>query len=125
MTRKATGWTCRRKACKFKNPPRTRKCQKCGHPRPARRIPAHQQVLRTMKYEDFVEINGGDFCWLCEQLPVEQRIKTTRNYDRDHDHITGQARGLLCHWHNRRLGSHLTLELARAIVAYLERAASR
>lgn len=126
MARRATGWTCQRSSqgqpCRFKNRPGTRKCAKCEKPRPVKKPPAHAAVLDELTYEDFIEINGGEFCWICRQLPAKQRIRVTRKYDRDHDHKTGKPRGLLCHKHNRMLKEWMTIQLVEAILLYLERA---
>ena len=120
MARKATGWTCRRVSCKFKNPPRTRKCQQCGKPKPVKKL-GHRQVLKDLTYADFVEINGGDHCGICGKL----RSETRRNFDRDHDHITGKPRGLLCHRENRALPYWMTSKWLRDAADYLDRAADR
>ncbi len=52
-----------------------------------------------LSYEEYVKINGGDFCWIGRQagLPCgETRKPTARRLNRDHDHKTGKPRGLLC-----------------------------
>jgi hypothetical protein len=47
------------------------------------------------------------------------RRPKTRAFHIDHNHATGQVRGLLCHWHNRILPK--TPAEAYALAAYLER----
>lgn len=98
-----------------------RKCQGCGAPLPKRRVPTHARVLRDTTYARFVELNEqvhgqGDSCGVCGRAPSE-----SRRHDRDHDHRTGQARGLACVRCNRELLRSSTLDEARAVVAYLER----
>ena len=119
MARRARGWTCRRqtagKVCGTHNQPRTRKCSACEKPRPARRRASHLEVLERTTYEDFIELNGGEFCAVCE------RGRGSRRLDRDHDHHTGKARGLLCARCNRALPSWITADWLRAAAAYLER----
>jgi hypothetical protein len=121
MPRRARGWTCTRKTagqkCLTLNGPGTRKCSKCGKPRPKRSPPKHMAALNE-SYESYVELNGGEFCGICGRPP-----SPGRKLDRDHDHSTplGTPRGLLCSLHNRWLPRWMTLELARAIVEYLER----
>jgi len=75
-----------------------------------------------MTREDFatlnVTIHGGDetHCACCGRELVEDGMN-----QRDHDHRTGWARGLVC-WHcNHELLRNHTLESARMIVAYLGR----
>ena len=114
-------WTCQRRAggvkCGALNPPRTRKCRACGKPRPARRRAAHLRAL-DLTYEDYIAINGGEWCGICGAAPTVRRL-----LDRDHDHATGRPRGLLCWRHNLLLGrGDWTPELLRAAAAYLERA---
>jgi hypothetical protein len=117
--RPAAGWTCRRVtrtvACGHHNPPRTRKCQACGKPKPARRRPAHFRAL-DLTYAEFVELNGGNRCGICHRPPSWHR-----RLDRDHDHRTGQPRGLLCVRCNRALPNWVTAGWLRAAAAYLER----
>ena len=116
----ARSWKCRKASCLHLNPPRTRKCQKCGKARPGRRVPEHRRVLSELSYEDFIKINGGEFCGICGRVPA----KDGRRLDRDHDHASGRARGLLCHAHNRVLVRSWTPELLRKAADYLERSVS-
>jgi hypothetical protein len=87
-------------------------------------MPSHAKVLRDLGYQRWaelsVEIHGGDLhaCAVCRRpLPAE-----SRKHDRDHDHRTGLPRGLACVRCNRELLRNSTLDEARAVVAYLERA---
>lgn len=94
----------------------------CTGTAPKRRVPVHARVLRDTSYQDFallsVLIHGGDkdCCGVCGRPMGENR-----RHNRDHDHRTGQARGLACVRCNRELLRNSTLEEARAVVAYLER----
>lgn len=117
-------WLCK---CGHRNPrTASRRCQGCGNlTKPKRRVPKHAEVLRDTSYQDYallsVLIHGGekDACAVCGRPKPEGR-----KHDRDHDHRTGQARGLAC-WHcNRELLRNATLDQARAVVAYLERCES-
>lgn len=121
-TKRRRYWTCK---CGYRNEHRTssRKCQGCGEQtKPKRRVPAHAKVLRDTPFERWaalsVEIHGGELyaCGVCGR-PIGEN----RRPDRDHDHRTGQARGLACVRCNRELLRHSSLEEARAVVAYLER----
>lgn len=121
----ARGWTCQRVSqsvvCRYRNPPRSRKCGGCGKPRPPRRRPAHMAVLTTMDYAAYVALNGGEFCGICGRKPSRRR-----RLDRDHQHTgTGIARGLLCHSCNRRLSIYMTIEWLEKALAYLKRAERR
>ena len=59
----------------------------------------------------------GERCGICGKGP-----SATRRLDRDHDHKTGQPRGLLDHRCNRALPSWATPEWLEAAAAYLRRA---
>lgn len=111
-------WTCQRmrmgSKCGHRNPSRKRNCQSCGKPRPPRREPAHRKVLVEMPYEQWVE-RFGDRCNICG---AEAK---TRRLHRDHDHRTGQARGVLCFRCNAALRSYMTAEWLASAAAYLER----
>src|SRR3954471_16598180 len=87
----ARTWKCR--ACKM-SWPRTKQVCKCGRRRPTYQPPAHRKVLEV-PYEKWAEA-FGEVCGICGAEP-----SPTRGLDRDHDHRTGLARGLLCHRCNR------------------------
>jgi len=111
-------WTCRRQSrglkCGAVNPLRNRNCMGCGKPRPATKRPAHMGAL-DMPYEAWVE-RFGDVCGICGRT-----ASATRRLDRDHDHRTGEPRGLLCALDNRSLPRHVTTEWLLAAHAYLTR----
>lgn len=113
-------WTCQRVSCKVKcghkNPAIKRNCLRCGKPRPARKRPAHRAVLAN-PYEWWVE-RFGNACNICgAPEPDDRRL------DRDHDHVTGIARGLLCPFCNRALDSRVTQSYSRITPAWLRAAA--
>jgi hypothetical protein len=111
-------WRCRRvkagEACGTLNLRIKQKCTACGAPRPKRKQPAHRAVLAEMPYEQWVAI-FGETCGICGIGPSE-----TRRLDRDHDHKTGDARGLLCHRCNRALPNWASVEWLLAAARYLE-----
>jgi hypothetical protein len=110
-------WTCRRQAaglkCLAKNDRRSRKCHRCGKPKPVRKRPAHMAALE-LTYEQYVELNGGEHCAICK------RGRGSRRLDRDHDHKTGRPRGLLCTRCNRALPTWITPDWLRLAAGYLE-----
>lgn len=59
---------------------------------PHARIPA----LSDDEYAATLAAQGGRCA-----IPGCPRTPKTRRFHTDHDHKTGQVRGLLCHWHNR------------------------
>jgi hypothetical protein len=75
-------------------------------------------ILDTMAYEAWVE-TFGEVCGICLIEP-----SADRRLDRDHDHRTGAARGLLCHRCNRTLGTQIDAAWLRRALAYVERAES-
>lgn len=112
-------WTCQRHAggvkCGRRNPKVKRLCMSCGKPRPATRKPAHMAVLADA-YDLWVA-RFGAACGICGRLPTARR-----RLDRDHDHRTGKARGLLCARCNRALPTWVTATWLRAAANYLDRA---
>lgn len=112
-------WTCQRQAkgirCKHVNPARKRLCEKCSKPKPVRKRPAHMSAL-DLSYDEYIKINGGEFCGICGKEPEGRRL------DRDHDHKTGKGRGLLCWQDNRQLKGFMTVEWLEAASEYLKRA---
>lgn len=118
-------WTCHK--CKHKNPSkRTTLCAHCGAKRPPTKRPAHTAAL-DIPYEEYVRINGGDFCWIGRTAGLScgrERDPTARRLNRDHDHKTGKPRGLLCGGRmgcNRRLGRVDNTAWLEAACAYLRR----
>lgn len=113
------GWTCQRQLggekCAHRNPIRKKKCEMCGKPRPARRVPAHRSALEV-PYAAYVGLMGVEVCGICGRPPTR-----TRRLDRDHDHNTGKPRGLLCARCNRALPRWITPEWLRKAAEYLER----
>lgn len=113
-------WTCQRQAngtkCGAKNSARRQLCAVCGVRRPAKRKPAHMAVLSEMPYEDWMAMFGSN-CGICGAAQSEKR-----RLDRDHDHKTGEPRGLLCHLCNRTLGNRVTIDWLEKALAYLRRA---
>ena len=113
-------WKCRRVTdgvkCGATNARRFQLCRRCGKRRAARREPAHRAILNEMPYEQWVE-RFGETCGICGAGPLPNR-----RLDRDHDHVTGKPRGLLCRKDNRMLKRTLTSEWMTAALAYLRRA---
>lgn len=114
-------WTCQRQSlgvkCGGLNDGRRRKCQTCGKHRPARKTVRSQLKLT---YEEFILLNGGEHCGICGR----GRPESGRRLHRDHDHKTGEPRGLLCFPCNRQLRTWTTVAWLRAAIAYLERASA-
>jgi hypothetical protein len=117
-------WTCQK--CRRKHPSRVKQLCVCGARRPKTRRPAHMKAL-DLPYETFVELNGGEHCGICGLPPLK-----TRRHDRDHDHLTGKPRGILCPTCNgfltARIGRSsraLTPDFLRRSADYLERCANR
>lgn len=59
--------------------------------------------LTQDEYRDLLSSQKG-LCAICYQPPTEKRYQTSRPLCIDHDHKTGQVRGLLCGSCNRALG---------------------
>lgn len=108
---RARTWKCR--FCLTPGIPRIKqRCPECGGPRPAKRVPKHQMILET-PYELWVKW-FGERCGICGRPPGPNR-----RLDRDHDHRTGQPRGLLCHRCNRALPDWVTVRWLRLAIVYL------
>lgn len=67
-------------------------------------------------YDRLVEIQGGEFCYICRKTP--QELGSWR-MSIDHDHETGLVRGLLCSACNFRM-EHFNLTMARNLANYLQ-----
>lgn len=72
----------------------------------------------TQKVYEKMLAKGEGKCWICQQPP-----KAAKNLNVDHDHKTGQVRGLLCFMDNKRLVGRNRREHAwkyHRAAAYLE-----
>lgn len=107
-------WRCK---CGTRNPRLTQRCE-CGERRPAKRKTLR---LPAESYADFVkanrEIHGveDESCGACGKPRTLER-----KHDRDHDHLTGKPRGLLCGGNqgcNVLLAKWVTAPVAWAIFA--------
>ena len=85
------------------------------HPAAEAQVTEAAAALTDHVYEDWVWAYG-EVCGICGRPPSKKRPKL----DRDHDHVTGQPRGLLCPICNMKLAD-LKLEWLRAAADYLER----
>lgn len=85
-----------------------------GERRP-RRAPRRKELgLSIADYDRLLLWQGGG-CAICGNPPKSRRLDT------DHDHKTGQIRGLLCHVCNRRLRGAVTVEWLLLAIGYLRR----
>lgn len=120
-------WKCRGCGKSWTNT-RLKKCPFCGRAKPKKRRPAHMSAL-DLPYEVYVEINGGEFCAICGKRPKRDAAgNVIRRLDRDHDHVSGKPRGLLCPGRmgcNRKLGRVDDLAWLRAANRYLTSAEER
>ncbi len=95
----------------------------CKRTRPKKQVAKHKRILRDMPYDQgwpelSVEIHGGELhaCAVCKRAPTK-----TKRHDRDHDHYSGQPRGVCCSYCNReRLRGIRDSQEARAVLLYFE-----
>jgi len=72
--------------------------------------------ITTKQYDDLLK-KQNHRCYICEKHEKEFKTKLSV----DHNHITGEIRGLLCNYCNRRLvGRHRDGDLLRKIADYIE-----
>jgi hypothetical protein len=117
----AKTWLC---PCGTRNQRVKQKCagEGCERRRPKRRVPKHTKTLRDDSYAVYVQVAGDvhgvtdESCCVCGR----PRHESMRHH-RDHDHVTGKPRGIVCFQCNQLMPRLLTLERARLVVAYLER----
>lgn len=77
--------------------------------------------LTPQEYEDILQAQN-DSCWICGR----HRSIFKKNLCVDHNHKTGEVRGILCDYCNRRLvGRHTDPVLLRKIADYLEQGTGR
>lgn len=80
----------------------------------------HLRLKYGITLEQYNELLSGqnDCCAICERHKDEFKI----NLAVDHNHSTGEVRGLLCSYCNHRvIGRHRDGELLRKMAAYVER----
>jgi hypothetical protein len=78
-----------------------------------RRKPRAAQLgVTDAEYERLLAAQGGG-CAICDHPPRTRRLHV------DHDHKTGEVRGLLCHRCNRLLASWVTWEWLLIAASYL------
>lgn len=106
-------WTCRK--CHQRWNGNKLRCT-CGRARPKQRL-THKQILKDMPYELWVD-RYGDRCNICGAAAG------TRRLHRDHDHATGESRGVLCFRCNAALRGYMTASWLRDAADYLDRAAN-
>lgn len=75
----------------------------------------HQLVLELLPYPEWVE-EFGEECGICGR-PAPPR----RRLARDHDHRTGEPRGLLCSPCNRALRDWMDAEWLAKALTYIRR----
>lgn len=114
MAGKQRTWKCA--GCGTRNPRRKQNCAGagCKRKRPKPRKPAHKKILEV-PYELWSKAYG-DNCNICGAEP-----KPNKRHDRDHDHASGAARGVLCSTCNRRLTNRITPEWLEKAAEYLRR----
>lgn len=99
-----------------------RKCPSCGKTRAKKRVPKHAQTLRDHSYEHYMEVSKAihgvtdESCCVCRKPRSPER-----RHDRDHDHTTGNPRGLACHLCNRDMPRWMTAHRAKLMYEYLTR----
>ena len=94
------------------------RCKACASRASHRSRVTREYGIPGEDYDRLMELQGGR-CYICRQMPVSLRLAV------DHDHVTGQVRGLLCagqeqgcNWNFRKaLGDP---DMARRIVEYAE-----
>jgi hypothetical protein len=115
------GWLCRRVRCGMRNDPKAKKCFACGGLRPKKRVVAHKKASRDVTYEQYLKLNEeihgvGEVCAVCGRERSQHR-----KLDRDHDHTTGEPRGLTCVGDNILMPPKMTAAKAQQIADYLQR----
>lgn len=68
-------------------------------------------------FDEMMKVNKGG-CWICGRIPITQRLNV------DHDHKTGQVRGLLCPGRYQGCNRKLIGNYRREHAILFERAAS-
>lgn len=115
-------WTCPK--CRTINAPtKSRKCGGCGElTRPALRKSEARKRHEATPYADYavlsVLIHGGEphACGCCGKPKPD-----IGHHHREHDHATGNPRGLACVYCNKTVLGNVPVEALRRALAYHER----
>lgn len=96
------------------------RCKACASRASHRAAVAKKYGLEDGDYEKMYRAQGGR-CWICLSRPRTRRLVV------DHDHQTGEKRGLLCTNCNHKVlgAAHDDVEILRRAVAYLENPPAR
>lgn len=120
-------WTCRK--CGTRHERTTQVCraaiadgEECSGRRPKPRVPKHARTLQDDSYQSYLQVASDihgvtdESCCVCGKPRHE-----LMHHHRDHDHVSGQPRGVVCFQCNQLMPRLLTPERARLILSYLER----
>ena len=73
--------------------------------------------ITVEQYDQLLADQGGG-CFICGKTPEQEG----KNLAVDHDHVTGEIRGILCAYHNYRvIGRHRDGDLLRKMAEYVDR----
>lgn len=74
-----------------------------------------QYGITEKQYKELLEQQGGG-CAICGKTPEEEG----RNLAVDHNHKSGEIRGILCAYHNHRVvGKWTDVDLLRKVLEYI------
>ena len=109
--------------CGFRYERRKKKCPSCGKPAPKKRVPKHARTLQIHDYDYYKGVSKVLHGIEDESCNVCRKPRGERNLDRDHDHVTGNPRGLVCPLDNMLMKfTQLNAHRAQLIADYLKRA---
>ena len=95
--------------------PNARECTECGEIRRGK-VLERAYGITPERYEEILKLQNG-VCYICSDTVKSRRGKLHV----DHDHSTGEVRGLLCINCNRGLGNFRdSIELLKKAIEYLD-----
>lgn len=100
-------------------------CTRCRRVRARRAHVTRTYQLSAEEYDRMVEEQGGR-CAACGELPNPDGLPVEQSLHVDHDHETGEVRGLLCNRCNLALGyAHESIARLWGLIRYLIRSRAR
>src|ERR1017187_3973915 len=109
-------------------------CKDCNCARSRKYIKNNPEKVKNTKLKDMFNITLEQYqeiykkqngcCAICNkpETMIDNRSNTTRALAVDHNHATGEIRGLLCSAHNRGLGMfHDNIEELNKAIEYLQK----